>query len=62
MKIEFLQDVDIDGKVDCFKREQFEAVEDGDFIMIHMKDDSTVKAPKDALGKYFKKVENTLIS
>lgn len=54
MKIEFLQDVDISGKVDCFKGEQFEAVEDGDFIMIHMKDNSTVKAPKNALGRYFK--------
>lgn len=54
MKIEFLKDVNISGKVTCLRGERFEAVEDGAFIMIRMKDDSTVKAPKYALDDYFK--------
>lgn len=54
MEIEFLKDVNISGKVTCLRGKRFEAVEDGEFIMIRMKDDSTVKAPKDALDNYFK--------
>ena len=46
MKVKFLKDVDISGKIMIDKGETFEAREDGDFIMIRMKDDSTVKAPK----------------
>lgn len=46
MKVRFLDNVDISGKININKGEIFEAKEDGDFIMIRMKDDSTVKAPK----------------
>ena len=46
MKIRFLDNVDISDKININKGEIFEAREDGDFIMIRMKDDSTVKAPK----------------
>lgn len=46
MKVKFIDDVDISGKININKGEVFEAREDGDFIMICMKDDSTVKAPK----------------
>lgn len=46
MKIKFLQNVNISNKVTIFKNEEYEAKEDGDFIMIRMEDDITVKAPK----------------
>ena len=46
MRIKFLQNVNISNKVTIFKNEEYEAREDGDFIMIRMEDDSTVKAPK----------------
>lgn len=46
MKVKFLENTDISGKISINKGETFEAKEDGDFIMIHMEDDSTVKAPK----------------
>ena len=46
MKVKFLDNVDISGKININKGETFEAKEDGNFIMIRMKDNSTVKAPK----------------
>lgn len=46
MQVKFLDNVDISGKININKGEIFEAKEDGDFIMIRMRDDSTVKAPK----------------
>lgn len=46
LKVKFLNNVEISGKININKGETFEAKEDGDFIMIRMKDDSTVKAPK----------------
>ena len=46
LNVKFSQSVNISGKVIIFKGETFEAKEDGDFIMIRMKDDSTVKVPK----------------
>ena len=46
MKVRFLEHVIISDTVYIEKGEIFEAKEDGDFIMIHMEDDSTVKAPK----------------
>ncbi len=46
MKVKFLENVNISDKITIDKGETFEAKEDGDFIMIRMKDDSTVKAPK----------------
>lgn len=46
MKVKFLENVNINDKITIFKGETFEAREEDDFIMIRMKDDSTVKAPK----------------
>lgn len=46
MKVKFLKSVSIANKIDIDKGDVFEAREDGDFIMIRMADDSTVKAPK----------------
>ncbi len=46
MKVKFLENVNISDTITIFKGETFEAREDGDSIMIRMKDDSTVKAPK----------------
>lgn len=54
MRVEFLENVDISGKYNCLKGEQYEALEYGDFIMIRMKDKYVVKAPKDAVDKIFK--------
>lgn len=54
MIVEFLKNVDISGRYNCSKGEQFEALEDGNYIMIRMKDNYVVKAPKDAMGKIFK--------
>ena len=49
MKVKFLIDVIISGKININKGDIFEAREDGDFIMIRMIDDSTVKAPKNEI-------------
>lgn len=46
MIIKFLQNVNISDKITIFKGKEFEAKEDGEFIMIRMEDDSTIKAPK----------------
>ena len=46
MKVKFLENVIISDKIEINKGDIFEAREDGDFIMIRMVDDSTVKAPK----------------
>lgn len=54
MIVEFLKNVNISDKYNCLKGEQFEALEDADYIMIRMKDDYVVKAPKDAIDKIFK--------
>lgn len=54
MKVEFLKDVNISDKYTLVKGQQFEAVENENFIMIHMKDDCTIKAPKNALGEIFR--------
>lgn len=54
MIVEFLENLDISGKYNCLKGERFEAVEDGDFIIIRMEDKCGVKAPKDAVDKIFK--------
>ena len=54
MIVEFLKNVDISDKYNCLKGEQFEALEDAGYIMIRMKDDYVVKAPKDAIDKIFK--------
>ncbi len=57
MKVKFLDNVDISGKININKGETFEAREDGDFIMIRMKDNSTVKAPKSEINGILKIVE-----
>lgn len=57
MKVKFLENVNISDKVTIFKGETFEAREDGDFIMIRMKDDSTVKAPKSEIEGILEVVE-----
>ena len=49
MKVKFLEDVIISDKIEINKGDIFEAREDGDFIMIRMMDDSTVKAPKNEI-------------
>ena len=57
MKVKFIDNVDISGKINISKGEIFEAREDGDFIMIRMKDDSTVKAPKSEIEGILEVVE-----
>ena len=57
MKVKFIDNVDISGKINISKGEIFEAREDGDFIMIRMKDDSTVKAPKSEIKGILEIVE-----
>lgn len=54
MIVEFLKNADISGRYNCSKGEQFEALDDGNYIMIRMKDDYVVKAPKNAIGEIFK--------
>ena len=46
MKVKFLEHVIISDTIYIEKGEIYEAKNDGDFIMIRMEDDSTVKAPK----------------
>jgi len=57
MQVKFLENVNISDKVTIFKGEEFEAKEDGDFIMIRMEDDSTVKAPKSEIEGILEIVE-----
>lgn len=57
MKVKFIDNVNISGKISINKGETFEAKEDGDFIMIRMRDDSTVKAPKSEIEGILEIVE-----
>lgn len=57
MKVKFLENVNISDQININEGEIFEAKEDGDFIMIRMKDDSTVKAPKSEIEGILKIVE-----
>ena len=57
MKVRFLEHVIISDTVYIEKGEIFEAKEDGDFIMIRMEDDSTVKAPKSEIEGILEIVE-----
>lgn len=57
MKVKFIDNVDISGKININKGEIFEAREDGDFIMIRMRDDSTVKAPKSEIERILEIIE-----
>lgn len=57
MKVRFLDNVNISGKIDINKGSEFEAREDGDFIMIRMKDGRTVKAPKSEMNGIFEIID-----
>lgn len=57
MKIRFLQNVDISGKLTLFKGDIFEARDEGDVIMIRMADDSTVVAPKNEIDGILEIIE-----
>lgn len=57
MKVKFIDNVDISGKININKGEIFEAKEDGDFIMIRMRDDSTIKAAKSEIEGILEIVE-----
>lgn len=49
--------LDISGQIMINEGSCYEAKEDGNFIMIRMEDDSTVKAPKDEVWNYFEKCD-----
>jgi len=57
MKVRFLDNVNISGEIDIDKGSEFEAREDGEFIMIRMKDDRTVKAPKSEMNGIFEIID-----
>lgn len=59
MKVKFLEDVNISNQINIDKGDIFEAREDVDFIMIRMIDDSTVKAPKTAIGDIFEIIKDS---
>lgn len=58
MKVKFLVDVDISGKLTLFKGDVFEAKDEGDNIMIRMIDDSTVVAPKNEINGILEVIED----
>lgn len=62
MKVKFIDNVDINGKININKGEIFEAKEDGDFIMIRMMGDSTVKAPKSEIEGILEVLEGEYVS
>lgn len=53
MRVKFIETVNISNQIIICAGEEYEAREDGDFIMIRMHDDSTVKAPKYEIGFIF---------
>lgn len=61
MKVRFLKSVDISGKLTVYEGETFDAVEDGDLVMIHVvrdgKDYGTVKAPKSEIDGILEVIE-----
>lgn len=57
MKIKFLKDVNISNQIYVNKDEIFEAKNNGDFILIHMRDDSTVEAPKSEIDGILEIIE-----
>lgn len=57
MKVKFLEHVIISDTVYIEKGKVFEAKEDGDFIIIRMKDDSIVKAPKSEIEGILEVIE-----
>lgn len=57
MKVKFLEHVIISDTIYIEKGEIYEAKNDGDFIMIRMEDDSTVKAPKSEIEGILEVIE-----
>lgn len=57
MKVRFLQNVDISGKLNLNEGDIFEARDEGDVIMIRMIDDSTVVAPKNEINGILEIIE-----
>ena len=57
MKVKFLEHVIISDTIYIEKGEIYEAKDDGDFIMIRMEDDSTVKAPKSEIEGILEVIE-----
>ena len=57
MKARFLKNVLTLNNILIYAGEEFEAREDDDYIMIRMKDDSTLKAPKYDIGLYYEVVK-----
>lgn len=57
MKVKFLEHVIISDVIYIEKGKIYEAKYDGDFIMIRMDDDSTVKAPKSEIEGILEVIE-----
>ena len=57
MKVKFLEHVIISDTIYIEKGEIYEAKNDGDFVMISMEDDSTVKAPKSEIEGILEVIE-----
>ena len=57
MKVKFLEHVIISDTIYIEKGEIYEAKDDGDFIMIRMEDDTTVKAPKSEIEGILEVIE-----
>ena len=60
MKVKFLEHVIISDTIYIEKGEIYEAKDDGDFIMIRMEDDSTVKAPKSEIEGILEVIEENI--
>lgn len=57
MKVKFLEHVIISDTIYIEKGKTYEAKYDGDFIMIRMEDESTVKAPKSEIEGILEVIE-----
>lgn len=57
MKVKFLEHVIVSDVIYIKKGEIYEAKYDGDFIMIRMDDDGTVKAPKSEIEGILEVIE-----
>ena len=57
MKVKFLEHVIISDTIYIEKGEIYEAKNDGDFVMIRIEDDSTVKAPKSEIEGILEVIE-----
>ena len=60
MKVKFLEHVIISDTIYIEKGEIYEAKNDGDFIMIRMEDDSTIKAPKAEIEGILEVIEENI--